>query len=295
VRQAVGGLDAPRDTSWIQHTAKTSAAASGCPLLSDAGKVLGVNRTAGPQSEHGYAIHVRHLRALAETASEDVTPLPQGEPDNELAGPPRPREPEPPAADPPGPAPVVADERVELSRPRMKELYEAAVAADWKPQRAAQYASMAALARLMTFAKSQKDQAGNRVNLLPQDIQDALQYADELSQTLRKTEFDADQVRAINRFAAEQIEQPNAGVMLFANVLQTVPEGPQGKNAIIAEVAGTQKLVGVYLPADAPPTPNGARLLILAVVRPQAAELQDQAGKKQRISLLQANYLLPIK
>ena len=236
---------------------------------------------------------MRHLRALLETASEDVTPLPKGEPDDELVGPPRPREPEPPAVEP-GPGPAAPDERVELSRGRMKEFYEQAVAAGWKPQRAAEYAPIGGLARLMTFAKSTKDQAGGRLNLLPQGIQEAVQYADELSQTLRKTQFDAEQVRAINRFAAEQIEQPNAGAMLFATVLQTVRD-QQGKDAVIAEVSGTQKLIGLFLPADAPPTPNGARLLVLAVVRPQAAEIQDDAGKRQRISLLQANYLLPIK
>lgn len=302
VRRPVAGVYAPRDASWIQHTAKTSALASGCPLLNEDGKVLGVNRLNGGPDEHGYAIPVRYLRTLAETGAEAVTPLPKGAGDNDLADQPRrkPQEPDltepvPVEPEPPGPEPVAPDERVELSRPRMKELYETAVAAGWKPQRAAQYAAMADLARLLTFAKSQKDQAGARVNLLPQDIQDALQYADEVSQTLRKTEFDADQIRAINRFAVDQVEKPNAGAMLFANVLQIVREGQQGKDALIAEVAGTQKLVGVFLPADAPLTPGGARLLILGVVRPQAAELQDQAGKKQRISLLHANYLLPVK
>jgi hypothetical protein len=194
-----------------------------------------------------------------------------------------------------GPGAAAAEDRVELSRPRMQESYEQAVASGWKPQRAAQYAPLARLARLMTFAKSTKDEAGDRLHLLPQGIQDAAQYADEVSQTLGKTGFDAEQVRAVNRFAAEQIEQPNTGAMLFANVLQTVRDGQQGKDAVIAEVVGTHKLVGFFPGAEAPPTPNGARLLILAVVRPQAAELQDQEGKRQRICLLQVNYLLPVK
>jgi S1-C subfamily serine protease len=300
VKRAVAGAYAPREASWIEHAAKTSAAANGCPLVNEDGKAVGINRPSGAPDGRGYAMPVRYLRTLAETGSEDAVPLPKGPSGSELTGPLQPKPQEPPemvepAPVEPDPAPAAPDERVELSQGRMKEFYEQAAAAGWKPQRAAQYAPISGLARLMTFAKLQKDQAGTRLNLLPQGIQDAVAYADEVSQTLRKTAFDVEQVRAINRFAAEQLDQPNTGVLLFANVLQTVREGQQGKDAVIAEVMGTQKLVGFFPGAEAPPTPSGTRLLILAVVRPQAAELQDQEGKRQRISLLQANYLLPVK
>ncbi|RMF86361.1 MAG: hypothetical protein D6741_22025, partial [Planctomycetota bacterium] len=76
----VAQLHTPPYVVWIQHDAKLSPGNSGGPLVDSQGRVLGVNTFIHRLAEYGFAIHVRHLRALLARAGDQVTALPPPEP-----------------------------------------------------------------------------------------------------------------------------------------------------------------------------------------------------------------------
>ncbi len=63
------------DNQWIEHDAEISPGNSGGPLLNAAGEVIGINTWVNSETRLGYAIHVSHLKQLADRATEDVAAL----------------------------------------------------------------------------------------------------------------------------------------------------------------------------------------------------------------------------
>ncbi len=71
------------DTIWVQTSAALIPGNSGGPLLSEDGKVLGVNAFSSPQERIGFAVHVSHVIDLLARAKVEKTAEFTGEP---LAG-----------------------------------------------------------------------------------------------------------------------------------------------------------------------------------------------------------------
>ena len=65
-RFVVRGTSADLDHVWIQTDAKISPGNSGGPLISEDGKVIGINTWVNTQVDFGYASHIRYLRELVD-------------------------------------------------------------------------------------------------------------------------------------------------------------------------------------------------------------------------------------
>ena len=75
------------DRSWIQTNAAIAGGSSGGPLISDTGRVVGINTLVVAGRGVAFAVHVSHLSDLLEQAARSATkPLP-GDPESELFNP----------------------------------------------------------------------------------------------------------------------------------------------------------------------------------------------------------------
>ena len=83
-----GGEVKPEDDrSWVQTNAVISGGSSGGPLLSDTGRVVGINTMVVPGRGVAFAVHVSHLSTLLEqSVRSSIQPLP-GDPGSELFDP----------------------------------------------------------------------------------------------------------------------------------------------------------------------------------------------------------------
>jgi len=277
--QLASQIHTPADHLWIQHSAKILPGNSGGPLFTEDGRVVGINTFI--HAEYGFASHVKYLRQMAEKAVDKVRPLPPG-PAAPGPGPiarPWPGA-QPPEGEPSGPAPPDPG--------RMQQLYSQCVALKWKPAEAKQYEAFSELAKLLTAAKQLQLHPEDRGNLPPAAVEDLVKSANELADKIRQVEFNADQVRAISRFAAEGIDKVGAGAMAFCTVVGN------GDNGLLLEIAGTEKRVWVSTSAEAAKSPGGSRWLVIGVLG-DAAKLRDDQAHTYEVRQLLSYHLLPMK
>ncbi|QDU98530.1 hypothetical protein [Lignipirellula cremea] len=62
---------APRDLTWVEFSQPVTPTMNGLPLLSPAGEAVGIAIEWGPDLEHGFAIHARHLAPLLEVLDDN--------------------------------------------------------------------------------------------------------------------------------------------------------------------------------------------------------------------------------
>ena len=166
-------LNSPPDSLWIQTDAKVSQGNSGGPLLDDKCRVVGVNTFANLDAQFGFASHVRYLKGLADTATDEVTRL---RPPSEIRLPERQNRPN--------------DAReLALNKETLLKVYDAVEAFDWKPTTQEEYRKMADLALIMTACR----EPGN--GDIPFNLSD---MADTIFARMKQIFWSDDQINAIN-------------------------------------------------------------------------------------------------
>jgi hypothetical protein len=241
----VSKLRAPADMIWIQHDAKISPGNSGGPLIDDGGRVYGVNTFVHLKAEFGYASHVNHLRALAGSVSEQLTPLPA------------PRE-------------VL---QAKVSGRRIDQLFDTVTTFEWKPETTEQYDRIAELAKQMTLAKYAQTVRSRTPGLTPEAVQRAAHAADQKFAAIRQVPWSRGHFEAINSFATERLDEPWAGALLYSTVLGSV----RNQSALLMGIEGTAKSMIVRVGPNARRLPTGSRWLVVGFVTPQVVQVQSKS------------------
>ena len=231
---------------WIQHDAKLSSGNSGGPLITAGGEVIGINSWVNQQTGLGYALHVRHLHQLKGALFEEIAPLAEY----------RSR-----ALELDEPAPSIAPPSPE--RP-LTTFVEEASSIHWHPKSAEDYAALQELAQAVTavlFAHEQHQKKGSgpsaKNDLRKRDADIALD-------TLAGVDWqNGPLVAAINRYALDALENPDAGIFLFGTI-QKVFEGPDGRRGALIRVIGSQQPIFVPLERSFDPM-LGANYVVLGV------------------------------
>ncbi|NUQ62942.1 MAG: trypsin-like peptidase domain-containing protein [Pirellulales bacterium] len=242
-RHLVARLRAPADLVWIQHDAKISPGSSGGPLMDERGHVLGINTFVHLRAEFGYASHIKYLRRLAALASGTLEPLPEK------------RE----------------SLRTVVSTAQMNRLFTDCAAFGWKPAVAEQYQKLADLAMQMTLARhveslSQRSPPGRA----QQSLHNVANVANEKFAAIGKIPWTREHFEAINRFAADQVDQVGEGIVLTCVVLGT---GPQ-QGVVLLEIEGAGTPVLIRAGAEAAKFAPKSRWFLLGFVTPEIARVQ---------------------
>lgn len=274
-------IKTPDNVIWIQHDAKISPGNSGGPLIDEQGRLLGVNSFVHLQAEFGYASDVRYLREMVLAAEDQAAPLP-------------------PASNVAQKQEVGEVEQIKLDPEHLRDLFARAERFHFQPDSEEQYATLAQLAALLTFAKHVEQHRGN----VPEEVAAvAGRTADELVAKLEAFEFGREQFEAVNRFARKTDEKPGQGVFAFGLVVG------QGPNALILHVVesgtlpvdedgqlqgdgGGKNLLVQVGPELAKADPL-SRWLVLGVYSNQVVQVQrTEGGNPQTMRVLMMYYLL---
>ncbi|NQU26300.1 MAG: trypsin-like peptidase domain-containing protein [Candidatus Nealsonbacteria bacterium] len=267
----------PADFRWVQHNVVIRPGSSGGPVfIEDDGriKVVGVNTFINVQADYGYASHVRHLKDLIAGADEkDLEPLP------------------PPKAGTPGSG--TADTIPELARvdvrcEKMQQLYDEAVAFDFKPEKAEQYETLAELAKKMTFAKiGQK--APELVEKMPkEELVAAGELAEQLFGKLGEVKFTEGHVKALNKFGAERLEGVWGGMFVCPTVINHSP-------GQLYLHLGEDKIFLAKVPPDLPEVKAKSKWLILGYVSAGTWQIQVGQDAYRNIRVIDSQMLVEIK
>jgi hypothetical protein len=249
---------------WIQHDAKISQGNSGGPLIDKVARVFGVNTFVNLRAEFGYASHVKHLRELLASRSEEIAPLPD--------------------------ARQVA--RTQVSSQRMQELVATINGFDWKPATAQQYADIAELAKQMTLAKHALTLRNGGTGV----IQRVARTADQTFAGLRDVSWSLEHFQQFNTFAIDQLSSPGEGVLLLASVLG----GDADNNAALLRVSGKDQsdrslMLGVGT-STMRRAERGSHWLLFGIVLPQTAKIRGQdQNSQQQTPIVLTHYVFAVQ
>jgi S1-C subfamily serine protease len=222
-------INAPSNQVWIQHDSKINPGNSGGPVFNEKCQVIGVNSFQDRAAGFGFASHVRHLREIVKAATDSVTPLPEGR----------------------GGGTLTAAEVPNLTGSEMEKIFDECKGFSWTPQNADQYAKMAKLAGSLATAAGDVDQV-----------------ATTLFGTLKEATWTDDQINAINKFAAGQVDKVNQGIILAGQIKQLTRS--EFGSVFVLEVKGIEKLVVVEnVPSDVSDAQQDDKVLLLGLVSPR--------------------------
>jgi S1-C subfamily serine protease len=265
-------MDAPDFLKWIQHDATIQRGNSGGPLLDKEYRVLGVNTWVNSRTEMGYASHVRYLRELLQSASGEVTPLPEG-PERIHVG-------------------ELLDFRVpaEFNTPeKFQELWDACAEFEWKPETAGQYASLADLANVMTRVHVARQFPQNAGDITPENLEKLAALADEKLKELKAVAWSQEHADAVGRFAAEQVDKVGQGMVVYGTFIGTGPD------TVVLKIPNADK--GVVVPgvgAELANSKPGTKILAFGTVTPIGQQARGPAGEVLPLRIIRARFAVKI-
>jgi hypothetical protein len=254
---------APDDMIWIQHDAKISPGNSGGPLIDGTGRVFGINTFVHVKAEFGYASHVKHLRELAGSVSDQIQPLPDA---REAL-------------------------RTTVSTQQINQLFDAISAFQWNPDTPERYESMADLAKQMTLAKHALAVQSRKPSLRPDVIKRVAQVADQKFAGLRQVPWSRELLETINTFAADQMNKVGEGILVCVSVRGNV----RNQKALLMGIEGTDEAMVLRVGLNLTKVQLGSRWLVVGFVTPQVAQVRNQTGSVvRRARVVLTHYMFPV-
>lgn len=266
-------LNSPPDSLWIQTDAKVSQGNSGGPLLDEKCRVVGVNTFANLDAQFGFASHIRYLKGLADTATDEVTRL---QPPSEINVADRQH--------------LSYDDRsFALNKDILQKVYDAVEAFDWMPATQQQYRKMADLALIMTACK----EPGNKD--VPFDLSDLV---DTIYARMKRVYWSDDQINAINSRAKKSVAT-GRGIVLVGTVLTSITiKGKSGSTpGLLIRAPGFSELFVITLDENTLTPTQGTRLMILGVTTPKitgATFSKKPDAKVWRIRFLKTHHTIGV-
>jgi hypothetical protein len=262
-RHSVARLRAPDEMIWIQHDAKISPGNSGGPLIDENARVFGLNTFVHLRAEFGYASHVRYLRELVGSVSDQLEPLPDARRTVQTA----------------------------VSSRRILELFGAASQFEWHPRTPEQYDDLAELAKQMTLAKHAL-LAGGTSKLQSNVIHRVAAVADQRFTALRELTWSDGRLNALNSFADGKLSNAGDGVLAYGVVLGKV----RNQNTLLMRIDGTGSLIVLSGGSQLARMPRNSKLLVLGFVIPRLAKIQNATRTvDQQAPVVLTHYLLPVE
>lgn len=245
------GLSDKVHTQWIRHSAATSVANSGGPLVNARGEVIGIDSFFDEESQTGFAVHAGHLDAmrrrllpLAPLAKYRRRPQPVRQVTEQAA----------PPSDP-----------ASVSSEQVGELIAQLTDKQWQPETEADYD----LFRRLALALSQARELGKKMERepggIPLEVKLVEQQADETAAALKEVSWKLEtNIPVINQLAASSLSQKGAGVFLFG--VYKYPAAARGQKGMVLQVAGLKQ--EIFVPYKLPPDlPEDACFLILGTAQ----------------------------
>ena len=299
-------MDADDDEMrWLAFDAQISdPSATGGPLVNEQGHLIGLYTALSPSSTSGYAVPVSVISELVSGATNDVVPFG----DNEIASNtntdpsdpdidnPNPtdtepsNEPDPNGEDPDEPDsgnpdpnnngfpsnPVNPPQTAvapEWSADDIKTVFNEGKEFQWNPTAVAEYASLQRFAG-KAYRAFHADTTGEGTDEERREAQKvAKDSINQLMAVIWKTE---ERVKNVNKFAAEEMEKSNIGVLAYCEVLGQTQMG--GKALVLMKLTGEEKYIAVPVGQGAAQMTGSSRWVVLGVPTGQQVNFQGTAN-----------------
>jgi len=263
-RHLLTRIHAPDEMIWIQHDAKISPGNSGGPLINEQGQVFGLNTFVHLKAEFGYASHVRYLRELSRSISDQIEPLPDARKALNAA----------------------------VSSQRILDLFDQAALFNWQPSTPEQYRELAELAQQMTLARHAMLARNQSTKEQSQVLKRVAEVADQRFMLLRDVAWSTAHFEALNAFAEGNLNNAGEGVFTYCTVLGNLPK----QNALLTKIVGTSSLMVLRGGSELTKVSRNTKWLVLGFILPQTAKIQNEGRSvDQQAPVILTRYMLLVE